>query len=32
VLKDSATFMKKHGALPTVPDITVFQEGLYRKD
>jgi taurine transport system substrate-binding protein len=32
VLKDSATFMKKHGALPTVPDITVFQEGLYHKD
>jgi taurine transport system substrate-binding protein len=32
VLKDSATFMKKRGALPTVPDIKVFQEGLYRQD
>jgi taurine transport system substrate-binding protein len=28
-LKDSATFMKKRGALPNVPDLAVFQAGIY---
>jgi taurine transport system substrate-binding protein len=29
VLKDSAAFMKKYGALPMVPELKVFQDGIY---
>jgi taurine transport system substrate-binding protein len=30
VLQESATFMKKQGALPSVPDVAIFQEGIYK--
>lgn len=29
VLKDSATFMKAQGSIPTVPDLEVFKSGIY---
>jgi taurine transport system substrate-binding protein len=29
VLQDSAAFMKKYGALPLVPELKVFQDGIY---
>jgi taurine transport system substrate-binding protein len=29
VLRDSAAFMKSQGAIPAVPDLAVFKEGIY---